>query len=232
MPRKLLVRAFALVCAAMTVAAAWWLYDFGKSRGAVELPALRASYADLEREHGRLVGEGEELRRRIAILDRSSQIDRQAAQEIKDELSLLQEELQAARQEIEFYRGIVSPGEARPGLHIHNFTLDKGSAAGEYHYDLVLTQLKRNDRYVQGRVDWKILGTLENEARSLNLAEVTEPETDHLSFRFRYFQHLTGVLVLPEAFVAQEVVLNIKPTGKYQPEPVEQAFGWPVVEHQ
>jgi len=231
MPPKLLVRILVLVCASITVYAAWWLYDFGKSQGAVELPALRARYGDLERERGQLVAEGEELLRRIAILERSSQIDRQAAQEIKGELSLLQEELLAARQDIEFYRGIVSPGEVRPGLHIQNFTLEKGPAAGEYHYDLVLTQLKRNDRYVEGRVDWKILGTLENEPMALSLAEVTEPETDHLSFRFRYFQHLTGVLVLPEAFVAQEVALNIKPTGKYQPGPVEQTFGWSVVEH-
>jgi predicted nucleic acid-binding Zn-ribbon protein len=93
--------------------AAWWLYDLGKLRGVHELAALRTEHAMLEKRHKRLLDEASGLRDQVAILDRSSQIDRQAALDVKDDLGQLEEELQAAREEIEFYRGIVAPGDVR-----------------------------------------------------------------------------------------------------------------------
>lgn len=209
---------------------AWWLYDFGKLQGAVELESLRDEYALLVQQNERIVEANSALREQGAILDRSSQIDRQAAQEVQNELGALQEELHAARDEIEFYRGIVAPGDGKPGLRIHRFTLSAGTQPGEFDYDLVLTQLKKNDRHVSGRVGWKISGKREGESEELDLAAVTETGTEYLDFRFRYFQRLTGVISLPDGFQAEEVTLSISTTGKNAPEPLLQEFDWPDAE--
>lgn len=205
----------------------WRLYDLGKLRGVTELQALRSENRLLERRNERLVGEDEDLRERLAVLERSSQIDREAAQSVKADLGQLEEELQAAREEVEFYRGIVAPGDVDPGLHIHRFRLEPGAEKGEYHYDLVLTQLKRNDRYVSGEVDWKIAGEVDGERAALTLTDITRPATQQLKFRFRYFQDLAGTIVLPEGFEARRVVLTVRPEGKDKPEPVVQQFDWP-----
>ncbi|MGD2055858.1 MAG: hypothetical protein PVJ15_03555 [Gammaproteobacteria bacterium] len=210
--------------------AAWHLYDYGKLQGADELQGLRTEYGVLKGVHARLMKETVGLRERLAILERSSQIDRQAAQQVQDELGVLQEELQAAREEVEFYRGIVSPGDVKPGLRIHRFTLSNGLRPRQYHYDLVLTQLKRNDRYVDGLVSLKIIGQQGEEASVLDLADVSAGDTGQLGFHFRYFQHLGGVITLPEGYRAQELVLSVKATGKKAPEPVEQRFAWPAAE--
>ena len=207
--------------------AAWWLYDLGKLRGVDELAGLRTEHAILEKRHGKLLKDASQLRDRVAILDRSSQIDRQAALDVKADLGQLEEELQAAREEVEFYRGIVAPGDVQPGLRIHRFTLEEGGAPGEYHYDLVLTQLKRNDRYVTGVVDWKISGSMVGEQGELALAGVTNPSVNQLKFRFRYFQDLGGKITLPEGFEAEQVILSITPGGKGKLPPVEQTFDWP-----
>jgi hypothetical protein len=207
--------------------AAWWLYELGKVRGVEELGALRTEHAMLETRHERLLEEATELRGRVAILDRSSQIDRQAALDIKDDLGQLEEELQAAREEIEFYRGIVAPGDVQSGLRIHRFTLEEGVVAAEYHYDLVLTQLKRNDQYVTGTVDWSISGIMVGEQGELALAGVTNPPVKQLKFRFRYFQELAGKITLPDGFEPQKVVLSIQPKGKGKLPAIEQTFDWP-----
>jgi len=207
--------------------AAWWLYELGKVRGVEELGALRTEHAMLETRHERLLEEATELRGRVAILDRSSQIDRQAALDIKDDLGQLEEELQAAREEIEFYRGIVAPGDVQSGLRIHRFTLEEGVVAAEYHYDLVLTQLKRNDQYVTGTVDWSISGIMVGEQGELALAGVTNPPVKQLKFRFRYFQDLAGKITLPDGFEPQKVVLSIQPKGKGKLPAIEQTFDWP-----
>ena len=224
---NLLQQALLLLVIGLAGYAGWWLYDLGKVHGVDELKTLRTTHRTLETLHGKAVSERNALRDRVAILERSSQVDRQAAQAVRDEMGALQEELQAAREEIKFYRGIVSPGEGNQGLRIHNFTLTRGLQAGEYQYDLVLTQLQRNDRYVSGKVLWNITGKQDDEVSELGLAAVTESGTKSLEFRFRYFQHLTGVITLPEGFIAHKVELTVRATGKKAPEPVAEVFDWP-----
>jgi hypothetical protein len=206
----------------------WWLYDFGKLSGAEELKLLRAEHAELRRHYRDLNKNNISLRERNTILESSSQIDQQAARDIQEQLASLQEELQAAREEVEFYRGIMAPGDVASGLRIHRFELTPGLQSGDYHYDLVLTQRKHNDRVVTGLVEWRIIGNNGDEPRELKLSDVTRPEVEHLDFRLHYFQHLTGIINLPEGFQAREVVLSVKVTGKDSVEPVEQSFEWPV----
>ena len=205
----------------------WWLYDFGKVRGVLELKSLRTQYSVVEKLNKKQSRDNKELRERVAVLERSSQIDQQAAQDVKADLGQLEMELQAAREEVEFYRGIVAPGDVQPGLRIHRFNLKRGTASGKYHYELVLTQLKHNDKYVTGVVDWKIAGLLLGEPGEVALAGVTSPSVKQLKFRFRYFQELAGTITLPDGFEAEEVTLNIKPGGKGKKEPVTAVFDWP-----
>ncbi len=208
----------------------WWIYDLGKLHGVTELESVRTKNAILDTRNDRLAKDMAGLREQVAILERSSQIDRQAAADVKSDLGQLEEELQAAREEVEFYRGIVSPGDVKPGLRIHRFMLEEGAMTGEYHYDLVLTQLKRNDRFVSGVVDWRIIGSTPDYQTEIGLERVTEPAVKELKFRFRYFQDLAGTIRLPEDFTPEKVVLTIKPSGKGKTEPIVQNFDWPVAD--
>ena len=204
----------------------WWIYDIGKLHGVTELESVRTKNSILERRNAKLQKDAAGLREQVAILERSGQIDRQAADSVKSELGQLEEELQAAREEVEFYRGIVSPGDVKPGLRIHRFTLEEGATPSEFHYDLVLTQLKRNDKAISGVVDWRITGSTPDYQTEIGLDRVTDPAVKVLKFRFRYFQELAGTIRLPEGFTATRVVLTIKPSGKGRAEPVVQSFDW------
>lgn len=206
---------------------AWWIYDAGKLRGAAELESLRDEHARLLKQHELVADTNSELLEQVAILERSSQIDRQAAEKVQNELGALQEVLHAARDEIEFYRGIVSHSDGKSGLRIQRFALNAGTQPGKFNYDLVLMQLKNNERYVSGQVGGKIIGRLEGETRELDMAAVAGNGAEQLDFRFRYFQRLTGEIALPDGFQAQEVVLSIKTTGKNAPEPLLEVFEWP-----
>ncbi len=230
MLRRLLVEVAVVLSLALLGYLAWWLYELGKVHGVAELESLRQEHARLEELHNALQAENEGLREQVAILDRSSSIDRQAAQAVQDELGALQNELLTVREEMEFYRGIVSPGNVKPGLYLHRFELGKGLQPGQFHYDLVLTQLKRNDRDVTGTVEWRITGKLDGELRELDLAAVTEDQVGELKFRFRYYQHLTGTVTLPQGFRAQEVRLTIRATGKKAPDTIEEIIEWPASE--
>ena len=226
--RKYMTRFVVLSLAGVAGYGGWWLYDFGKLKGVDELGSLRTEHAKLRRHYRDLNRRYIALRERNTILESSSQIDQQAARDIQEQLASLQEELQAAREEVEFYRGIMAPGDVASGLRIHRFELTPGLQSDGYHYDLVLTQRKHNDRDVTGLVEWRIIGNNGDKTQELKLSDVTRPEVDHLDFQFRYFQHLTGIINLPGGFQAREVVLSVKVTGKNPVKPVEQSFEWPV----
>ncbi|MGD8631029.1 MAG: hypothetical protein PVG72_09940 [Gammaproteobacteria bacterium] len=227
MLRSYLTRTLLVLAGIALIASGWWLYDLGRLHGADELRSLRTRHEVLEKRYGKVLGDNRDLREKVAILQRSSQIDRQAALGVKADLATLEEELQAAREEVEFYRGIVSPGDVKPGLRIHRFQLVAGAVPGEYRYDLVLTQLKHNDHPVSGVAEWRIAGSTNGEPGDLGLADVTRPPVMQLKFKFRYFQDLAGTLHLPDGFEAKKVVLSIRPEGKGNPQPVEQEYDWP-----
>ena len=102
---------------------------------------------------GQLQGEREknaELSQQIAILQRSSEIDRLASLEVRSEFAALQDQMVALSEELEFYRGIVSPKDGKAGLRIQRFNIEPGSVSGVFNYQLMLTQVQRNERYVRG----------------------------------------------------------------------------------
>lgn len=220
-------RVLVVTVTGIAVFSGWWLYDLGKLHGVVELKTLRTQYSVAEKLNRKLTKGNKTLREQVAILERSSQIDQQAAQDVKADLGKLEEVLQAAREEIEFYRGIVSPGDVPQGLRIHRFSLEAAAVPGKYHYELVLTQLKRNDKIVTGTVDWAIDGLLLGEPGELALEGVTNPPVKKLKFRFRYFQALAGTITLPDGFEPEKVILNVIPEGKGKQQPVKQSFDWP-----
>lgn len=225
---KYMTRIVVLTLAGLAGYGGWWLYDFGKLKGVDELGSLRKEHTELRRHYRDLNRKYISLRERNTILESSSRIDQQASRAIQEQLAYLQEELQAAQEEVKFYRGIMAPGDVPSGLRIHQFELTPGLQSDDYHYDLVLTQMKYHDRTVSGLVEWKIIGNNGGEIRELKLSDVTRPEVDHLDFRFRYFQHLTGIINLPEGFQARVVVLSVRATGKDAIEPAEESFEWPV----
>ena len=119
MQHKLFLRG-ALILAVLIVAyAGWSLYDLGKVRGVLELKSLRTQHTVLEKRNARLASDNKQLREQVAILERSSKIDQQAAQDVKADMGQLEMELKAAREEIEFYRGIVAPGDVQSGCLLY-----------------------------------------------------------------------------------------------------------------
>ena len=215
------------VAVAVLAVGGWWFYQLGRDQVGLDLndlgyegTQLRGRIAALERENGT-------LRERLAVLDRSSQIDRQASQNVKQELLVLQEELLTAREELEFYRSIMSPGDVKPGLRIQRFHLEPGEGEGAFRYDLMVTQVKRNDRVARGVIHLKVDGTQDGNAKTLSLAEVTQPAVDKLNFRFRYFQHFEGEIQLPGAFRPAAVRVEVVPSGKSGPKRLDEQFDWP-----
>ena len=202
---------------------AWGLYEYGRYQGGFHQQQAKLIQLQQQEENAALRRENQQIHEQNVILTRGAKIDREAYRQLEARVNGLQDELVELKSELDFYRGIVSPGDANHSLEIQRFELQ---AAGEqrYRYTLVLTQVLDNSNWAQGNVEFRVQGNENGEAKTYTLAQLSEHE-GHLSFRYRYFQFFEGELALPEGFEPSKVELEVKPRGRVH-RSFSQSFDW------
>ncbi len=207
----------------------WTLFDYGRFLAGYdsrdtgnEIEGLLDTQAHLEK---RIEG----LREDKAVLQRAAQIERKAYNELDTTLKILQAEILEHKEELAFYRGIVSPKDSSSGLYLQNFLLTQNGETRSYRYKVVLTQVLKNSRLISGKVKLQFDGLLEGASKILKLKEVTAKKTKDLNYRFKYFQNVDGVVEFPEGFSLLRVNVQILPRGK-QRDMIEKTIEWSIEE--
>jgi hypothetical protein len=167
----------------------------------------------------------EGLREEKAVLERAAQIERKAYNELDTTLKILQAEILEHKEELAFYRGIVSPKDSSSGLYLQNFFLSQNGDTRSYRYKVVLTQVLKNSRLISGKVKLQFDGLLHGESKVLQLRAVTAKKVRDLNYRFKYFQNVEGVVEFPEGFSLLRVKVQILPRGK-QRNMIEKTIKW------
>ena len=165
------------------------------------------------------------LTEQVTILQRTQAIDGEAYQVVRNDLKQLQEEILELREEVEFYRGIVSPAERQAGLNIQTFKLEPAGEEGLFHFELVMSQVLKNDRFVKGVVKLHLQGVSEGEPQTLNFSAISPNESVSSKFRFRYFQRMEGDIRVPQNFLPRNVMVEMAPQGR---KAISKTFPWPM----
>ncbi len=208
----------------------WSLFDYGRHQAGYD-----SHEADLEQLRlvtlvDELADEIDHLREQKAQLERAAQIERKAYNELDTNLKVLQGEILELKEELAFYRGIVSPRDASRGLRLQRFSLEPNGLRS-YRYTVVLTQVLKNDRLARGRVKLFVEGLQDNEPKTLDLSVLSEKSVKELNYRFKYFQNLEGDLELPRGFRPMRATAQILPGGRKQ-DIIEKTIDWPTEEYQ
>ncbi len=212
------------------LAAGWGLYAYGHHRAGLDFEALGGRVGEQLTRIDELEVENERLRGDLAIERRSREIESEAYKRLETSVGDLQAESLQLREELAFFRGIVSPLDGRSGLTLAEFDLaPREGVAGGWHYKLVLTQVLKNDAYVSGKVRLTLKGRRDGEEAELGFKELGV-EGDSIAFRFRYFQTLEGDIQLPEGFQPATLVVVVDPRGKLYNE-LTHSYDWPAEEN-
>jgi len=218
----------AAVAAVVLVTAGYLLFRYGAGYAGGELDSFSSQREVLQRQLAEAREQNAALRQQLAILERSSEIDRRASLEVRDDIARLQDKMQVLRKELAFYRGIVSPADNRAGLTIQRFDLKRGATTGRYTFNLMLTQVKGNDKYAQGVVEISVEGLQDGNSRVLRFERLKAGDGKTMKLKFRYFQDFEGEFEIPEDFEPQRLTIRAKTSGKGQPPDVEKTMDWPV----
>lgn len=173
--------------------------------------------------------ENSELRRQIAILDRSSVMDQRATEEVQSTIMSLRKRVAQLEQDIVYYRQVVSDETGETGLVISQLDLSTTSVTGVYSYKLVLRQLDADgDSYLIGFVNINLVGSQGEEQMIVPLRQVSEEQDElDIRLRFKYFQNIEGSLTLPEGFRPERVQIAAVSTEPVEKD-INQDFSWVV----
>ena len=226
-PRQRVLFTLFLVLGVAISAAGGWAYGYYKTM--LTQQTELADQSELTAEIDSLRLENANLRRQIAILDRSSVMDQQANAEVQGTVTSLRERVAQLEEDIVFYRQVVAEETEDTGLMIGQLDLDATTDPGRYRYKLVMRQKDADgDTFLVGHVNVNLVGLLDEEQVILALRDISEAEDElDIRLRFKYFQNIEGELALPEGFQPDRIqiaAVSTEPVSKT----ISEDFGWVV----
>jgi cell division protein FtsB len=226
-PRSRRYLTWLLLTFIVVLSAAWARFDFdvGGRKAQAELDDLRTRTASQQQRIGELEKERVELIGQVAILERSSQIDREAARQVQGELKKFQEQRARMEEELTLLRNMLSSKKERGKLTVQRFKLEPGAAQGSYRYRFTVSQNVRSDKEIEGWIFFAVDGVENGEPRWLPLRDITQSKVGKVKMRFKHFQEITGEIRLPAGFTPRKVIVEAKPNDKNLPQ-VKQRFDW------
>jgi len=219
---KLFIAGIAVV---LLIFASGALYNYGLTTAGVEKFTAFRTQSTLRDEIKRIKDESLELRETLARAQRTLQMDQVAYQELDRSLKESAKEINRLREEVSFYRNIISPDNKVAGLKIDRLTIDRSGNPGDnhYRYKLVLVQALKHDHTIYGRVRLEVNGA--QDGRDAVLAFPSANDKQH-NVNFKYFQEFEGVMKLPRNFQPSVVKVSITTTSPAA-QTLEQNHAWP-----
>ncbi|MEY4589953.1 MAG: hypothetical protein RL497_2029 [Pseudomonadota bacterium] len=158
-----------------------------------------------------------QLRQQLANLSVGAEVDRKSNQDVRQEISALKEQVQLQQQQLSFYRSLMNPAEGKQGLAIGELEYTRGSEPLRYRYNLKVLQLANLDQISDFEGEWhfKLVGKQQGQWRGLELKDIAPNyNTASNKLKFKYFQTLSGEIVLPEGFEPEYTELEARAPGK------------------
>lgn len=168
---------------------------------------------------------GRDMQAQIAILDKTAQVDRQAKIELANNIKSLQNDVVRLREDVSFYKSIISPEKGHSGLNVYKFTT---IPAGEnlYHFKMILTQAGKSGSLAQGSVGIAVRGIMHNREETLELPEVRVSKNDPITYKFHYYQEISGSLRLPEGFQPQDIIVTLTSNKRHKTKHSVKKIDW------
>ncbi|MBN1378240.1 MAG: hypothetical protein JXA04_03310 [Gammaproteobacteria bacterium] len=192
----------------------WGCFELGILQAGYQRTASHNEIQEMTEQLGALKTRIEELTEENAQLQSNNAIDATATKQVNQRLDQLNQETLELKEELVFYRSLLSPSELEPGLQILGVQLVKDAKDNIYGYKVVLTQRRNRNLFADGVVEMQINGTQEGEAVLLDSKTVLADKKGELKFKFKNFQSLEGQLSLPEGFEPQAILVKVNPRSR------------------
>jgi hypothetical protein len=171
-----------------------------------------------------LRADNETLRQRVAVLERADQVAKVAANDLQQSLRERDEEIAALRADLAFYGRLVGGGARREGLAVHSVHVSAVPNSRAWNVTVTLTQNLKRTQIISGHLQLAVEGVAGQQLRSLAWNELAPGQAQGLPFSFKYFQQVTGTVMLPEGFAPNRIKVQVDAGGEGGR--IDQGFAW------
>lgn len=187
--------------------------------------AVDEGFESLRQQRDSLREKVTEYRQKLVRLERDQEVDNHSLREAQNTIQELERQLKARKSEISFYKSIMAPEDLESGLQVFRMDLDPTSNPDRWRYNLVLSQIGDNNRFISGHVKVHLVGYVGEERQRLALHQVSASrEANEIEFRFRYFQSVDGAMTIPEQFEPDSI--QVKAVTDNGRQTSEREFYW------
>ncbi len=194
----------------------WYCYDAGMrfagfERGSTieELQRLREKGAALEHE---IVG----LRSKGTQSVRVMQIEQATQNDLAKTVKTLQDENAKLKEDLAFFRQLMSSDKNAADLSIYRFKVEPGGAAGEYRYKLLILQGQR-EREFQGRVQLLVSLAQNGKKQVMALPSPKDAESGAFNVNFKFYRRLEGAFQVEPGSLVRNVQVQVFENGSALP---------------
>lgn len=187
----------------------WWVFDAGREFAGLNRVTYETKLESLSSLSDALKAENGQLRSTVEGLQRQSQIDKASQAELAKSVTQLQEENARLKEEVGFFRSIMSSGKLADGLSVQNFRVEAdGALPNEYRYHMLLVQGGSRDEEFVGKAQL-VLNLVRNGAASVLTLPDDDKSSPPLNVNVKYYQRLDGRFKLSPGTVIKSANLRV-----------------------
>ena len=224
----------------------FWLAAYtGYLIGMDEAVVAKAENIELKTDLAASIDSERNARQRATRAQKTAEIDRLAAERVRQELLTYRKEVADLEADLAFYRRLMAPDELEKGLGLYAFKVSLDQQTDQYRYSAVVTQAGGKNQVIKGSVAIYLLAReitkpvtdpqqqaeAEPEAEQAPLQRIAISDLPEFAgsspakLRFRFFQTVEGAFKLPENLSPVSIAIEIKSTGKAAQQ-LEKTFQW------
>jgi hypothetical protein len=189
----------------------------------------RALSAERDQLQEQIMAADQEIRgfsQRVGALEKGGEVDRQAAEGIRQTVKSLKAQIATLEEEVSFYKGIMAPSGQDKGLRISKIDIQPLDQPNTFRYSIMMTQVADNTSYIKGLAAVNFVGLEGGKRKILPLRELDgKVEELGVKFSFRYFQEVGGEISIPANFNLEQVQVVLQSTGS-KAQRVEETIEW------
>jgi len=188
----------------------WQLYSLGDTQLVRENRQAALQVAELEERLERVSGERDGLRQQVASLELSGQVDREAANRLREELAKLQSEHLELKAELSLLESVTSGKTPETQLRVSQFSVTKLEQPGQFKYGLTVTIVPEQNEPVTASIRIALSGKRGDEKEELDLLELAGHKGGKRSIRFKQLHMIEEEFTLPDGFDPELVKIDIR----------------------
>lgn len=205
-PHRPVLKTLAVVFVLALMASAYWL---GGQRAVPEAAKLRQQWRTLQADHAKAEQRLDKLTQKVATLERSEQVERDASRALQATLAQRDVELAGLRSDVAFYERLAGGDAQRQPLSVHSLDFE-ALGDGSWRFMLTLTQNLKRAATSTGQFRMRVEGSLGGRLQTLDWDALREAkDAPPGQFSFKYFQQIEGSLMLPTGFVPHRVRVSL-----------------------